>query len=148
VGVEDRSELRDRLGQGRWQCSELSNSPGEQVHFGLAQEHWPAEHLGQLGRRWVVRQCSELGDSPVEQVRFGLAQEHWPNEHFGKLGQRLVVWQFSELGDSPGEQVRFGLGQEHCVTGALCRKTDAKIATAPKTQSRSKAQNKHKDNSK
>jgi len=34
------------------------------------------------------------------------------------------------------------------VTGALCRKTDPKIATAPKTQSRSKDQNKDKDNSK
>jgi len=33
------------------------------------------------------------------------------------------------------------------VTGALCRKTDPKIATAPKTQSRSKDQNKDKDNS-
>jgi len=35
-----------------------------------------------------------------------------------------------------------------CVTGALCRKTDRKIATVPKTQSRSKDQNKDKDNSK
>jgi len=34
------------------------------------------------------------------------------------------------------------------VTGALCRKTDPKIATVPKTQSRSKDQNKDKDNSK
>jgi len=34
------------------------------------------------------------------------------------------------------------------VIGALCRKTDPKIATAPKTQSRSKDQNKEKDNSK
>jgi len=34
------------------------------------------------------------------------------------------------------------------VTGALCRKTDPKIATGPKTQSRSKNQNKDKDNSK
>ena len=34
------------------------------------------------------------------------------------------------------------------VTGALCRKTDPKIATAPKTQSRSKDQSKDKDNSK
>ena len=34
------------------------------------------------------------------------------------------------------------------VRGALCRKTDPKIATAPKTQSRSKDQNKDKDNSK
>ena len=34
------------------------------------------------------------------------------------------------------------------VTGALCRKTDPKIATAPKTQSRSKNQNKDKGNSK
>ena len=34
------------------------------------------------------------------------------------------------------------------VTGALCRKTDPKIATAPKTQSKSKDQNKDKDNSK
>jgi len=32
------------------------------------------------------------------------------------------------------------------VTGGLCRKTDPKIATAPKTQSRSKDQNKDKDN--
>ena len=32
--------------------------------------------------------------------------------------------------------------------GALCRKTDPKIATVPKTQSRSKDQNKDKDNSK
>jgi len=34
------------------------------------------------------------------------------------------------------------------VTGALFRKTDPKIATVPKTQSRSKDQNKDKDNSK
>ena len=34
------------------------------------------------------------------------------------------------------------------VTGALCRKTDPKIATAPKTQSRSVDQNKDKDNPK
>jgi len=34
------------------------------------------------------------------------------------------------------------------VTGALCRKTDPKIATAPKTESRSKDQNKDNDNSK
>ena len=34
------------------------------------------------------------------------------------------------------------------MTGALCRKTDPKIATARKTQSRSKDQNKDKDNSK
>jgi len=32
--------------------------------------------------------------------------------------------------------------------GALCRKTDPEIATAPKTQGRSKDQNKDKDNSK
>ena len=38
--------------------------------------------------------------------------------------------------------------QGNSVTGALCRKTDPKIATAPKTQSRSKDQNKDKDNSK
>jgi len=40
------------------------------------------------------------------------------------------------------------LCQNADVTGALCRKTDPKIATAPKTQSRSKDQNKDKDNSK
>ena len=34
------------------------------------------------------------------------------------------------------------------VTGALYRKTDPKIATAPKTESRSKNHNKDKDNSK
>ena len=34
------------------------------------------------------------------------------------------------------------------VTGALCRKTDLKIATTPKTQSRSKDENKDKDYSK
>ena len=34
------------------------------------------------------------------------------------------------------------------VRGALCRKTDPQIATVPKTQSRSKDQNKDKDNSK
>jgi len=33
------------------------------------------------------------------------------------------------------------------VTGALCRKTDPKIATVPKTQSRSKDQNKDRHNS-
>jgi len=62
--VEDRSELRDRPGLGVRQCSELGDlpgeqvrlghPPGEQVHFGLAQEHWPAEHFGQPG------QCSVL----------------------------------------------------------------------------------------
>ena len=89
--MEDRSELRARPGLGVRQCSELADSPGEQVRlghppgeqvrFGLAQEHWPAEHVGQLGQRSVVRQCSELGDLPGEQVRFGLAQEHWPAFH-------------------------------------------------------------------
>jgi len=34
------------------------------------------------------------------------------------------------------------------VIGALCGKTDPKIGTAPKTQSRSKDKNKDKDNSK
>jgi len=34
------------------------------------------------------------------------------------------------------------------VTRALCRKTDPRITTAPKTQSRSKDQNKDKGNSK
>jgi len=34
------------------------------------------------------------------------------------------------------------------VMGALCRKTDPKIATAPTTQSRSTDKNKDKDNSK
>jgi len=99
--VEDRSELRDRPGLGVRQCSELGDSPGEQVQlghppgeqvrFGLAQEHWPAEHFGQLGQRSVVRQCSKLGYSPGEQVRFGLAKEHWPAEHFGQLGERSVL---------------------------------------------------------
>jgi len=34
------------------------------------------------------------------------------------------------------------------VTGAIGRKTDPKIGTPPQTQSRSKGQNKHNDNSK
>ena len=85
----DGSELRDRPGLGVRQCCEIGDSPGEQVR--LAQEHWPAEHFGQLGQRSVVRQCSELADSPREQVRFGLAQEHLPAEHFGQLGQRSVL---------------------------------------------------------
>jgi len=33
--------------------SALEDSPLEQVPFGLAQEHWPAEHFGQLGQRSV-----------------------------------------------------------------------------------------------
>jgi len=63
--VEDRSELQDRPGLGVWQWSELGDSPGEQVRlghlpgeqvpFGLAQEHWPAEHFGQLGQRAVLQ---------------------------------------------------------------------------------------------
>jgi len=99
--VEDGSELRDRPGLGVRQCSELGDSPGEQVRlghppveqvpFGLAQEHWPAEQFGQLGQRSVVRQCSELGHSSGEQVRFGLAHEYWPVEHFGQLGQSSVL---------------------------------------------------------
>ena len=40
------------------------------------------------------------------------------------------LWYFTSLKIPP-----------NCVTGALCRKTDPKIATAPKTQSRSKDQN-------
>jgi len=42
--------------------------------------------------------------------------------------------------------MRGGIRQD-AVMGALCRKTDTKIATVPKTQSRSKDQNKDKDNS-
>ena len=34
-------------------CSALGDSPGEQVRFGLAQEHWPAEYFRQLGQRSV-----------------------------------------------------------------------------------------------
>jgi len=41
-----------------------------------------------------------------------------------------------------GEKGRYLRGQ--VVTGVLCRKTDPKIATAPKTQSRGKDQNKDK----
>jgi len=89
--VEDRSELQNRPGLGLRQCSELGDSPGEQVRFGLAQAHWPVEHFGQLGQPSVVWQCSELGDSPGEQVRFGLAQQHWPAEHFSQLGQRSLL---------------------------------------------------------
>jgi len=38
-----------------WQCSELEDSPGEQVCFALAQEHWPVEHFGQPGQRSVLQ---------------------------------------------------------------------------------------------
>ena len=89
--MEEGSELRDRPGLRVWQCSELGDWLGEQLRFGLAQEHWPPGHCGQLGQRLVVRQCSELRDSRGEQVHFGLAQEHWPAEHFGQLGQRSVL---------------------------------------------------------
>ena len=37
------------------QCSELGDLAGEQVCFRLAQEHWPAEHFGQLGQRSVLQ---------------------------------------------------------------------------------------------
>ena len=49
---------------------------------------------------------------------------------------------------APGTHHIFAQNHGVVVTGALCRKTDPKIATAPKTQSRSKDQNKDKDNSK
>jgi len=49
-----------------------------------------------------------------------------------------------DAGEFGGESTSIGVG----VTGALCRKTDPKIATVPQTQSRSKDQNKDKDNSK
>jgi len=65
LGVQDGSELRDRPGLGVRQCSALGDSPGEpvrlghppgeQVRFGLAQEHWPVEHFGQLGQRSVLQ---------------------------------------------------------------------------------------------
>jgi len=55
---------------------------------------------------------------------------------------------FSSTGIRPYSPERpLGCSDVH-VTGALCRKTDPKIATALKTQSRSKDQNKDKDNSK
>jgi len=64
-GMEDCSGLRDRPGLGVQQCSGLGDSPGEhlrlghppgeQVRFGLAQEHWPAEHFGQLGQHSVLQ---------------------------------------------------------------------------------------------
>ena len=112
--MEDRSALHDQPGLGEWQCSELRDSPREQVRlghqpgkqerFGLAQEHGPGEHFVQLGQHAVVPQCSELGDSPGEQVglghpageqvRFGLAPEHWPAQNFGQLGQCLVLQPF------------------------------------------------------
>ena len=51
LGVEDCSEVGDSPGLGVEDCSEVGDSPGEQVRFGLAQEHWPVEHFGQLGQR-------------------------------------------------------------------------------------------------
>jgi len=51
LGVEDCSEVGDSPGLGVEDCSALGDLLGEQVHFGLAQEHWPAEHFGQLGQR-------------------------------------------------------------------------------------------------
>ena len=50
---EDCSELGRSPGLGVGDCSALGDSPGDQVRFGLAQEHWPAEHFGQLGQRSV-----------------------------------------------------------------------------------------------
>ena len=50
LGVADCSELGDSPGLRVRGCSALGDSPGEQVRFGLAQEHWPAEHFGQLGQ--------------------------------------------------------------------------------------------------
>jgi len=46
------------------------------------------------------------------------------------------------------ELYKLNMEDPTAVTGALYRKTDPKIATTPKTQSRSKVQNKDKDNSK
>jgi len=46
------------------------------------------------------------------------------------------------------ERSHFGKQALITGTGAVCRKTDPKIATTPKTQSRSKNHNKDKDNSK
>jgi len=58
-----------------------------------------------------------------------------------------------ECGELPshvdgGQKGVRAIAEDGDVTGALCRKTDPKIATVPKTQSRSKDQNKDKDNSK
>jgi len=61
----------------------------------------------------------------------------------GLDGQDVSVGAHEAVGRSSLDLV-----QERGVTGALCRKTDPKIATVPKTQSRSKDQNKDKDNSK
>ena len=49
---------------------------------------------------------------------------------------------------SPGADGERSGANKIGVTGAPCRKTDPKIATAPKTQSRSKDENKKKGNSK
>ena len=48
LGVEDCSALGDLPGLVVEDCSALGDSPGEQIPFGLAQEHWPTHHFGQL----------------------------------------------------------------------------------------------------
>jgi len=53
LGPEDCSELGGSPGLGVGDRSALRDSPREQVRFWLAQEHWPAEHFGQLGPRSV-----------------------------------------------------------------------------------------------
>jgi len=74
-GVEYRSELRDRPGLAVRQCSQLGDSlgeqvplrhlPREQVRFGLAPEHWPAEHFGQLGQPSVLQPLQYSTDTNV-----------------------------------------------------------------------------------
>ena len=62
----------------------------------------------------------------------------------------LLHLRFDGLANVLGDHCLYAVwarGPRLAVTGALCRKTDPKIATAPKTQSRSRDQNKDKDNS-
>jgi len=68
---------------------------------------------------------------------------------FSKIAERIINQRLIKFAKANGlYSIRQTGSLPQCVTGVLCRKTDPRIATAPKTQSRSKDQNKDKNNSK
>jgi len=119
---------------------------GSIYHVRLSQERFIDELLRRFGMVLCngIKTLLETGHDLRVQV-----QRSAPESHSGPSSQSndrgiLILKEYQSLGES----LMYLMRSTRPVTGALCRKMDPKIATAPKTQSRNKDQNKDKYNSK